>query len=74
MLSYSDVISSYVDEFVNDPDEVGRVVVDAAKRYEDDYYKIVDVAPDDFGKVELEDFYEEVREAIRDALRAYDLI
>ena len=74
MNSYTSVIDEYVEEFVKDPDDVSRVVIETAEKFRDDYYEIVDVVEDEFDKGELEEFYKEVREAIREALIDNELL
>ena len=72
--SYTSIVDEFIGEFTRDSEAVKAVVVDAAERFRSDYYQIVDVEEDEFDKGTLDDFYKEVREAIIDALRMYDLL
>ena len=74
MKSYTEIINDYIDEFVPNPDDARRLAVDTAERFRENYYRIIDVEEDDFDKGVLDDFFEEVREAIRDALEINDLL
>ena len=72
--AYTEIIGQFIDEFTTDPELVECVVIDAAERFRDDYYTIVDVDEDEFDRGVLDDFFEEVRKAIAEALRDNGLL
>jgi len=83
MSSYEDCINELVQDFIGsfgsewsaeDCDLAERVIAEATERFEDDWRELTGADEGHFDKQELNDFWDEVGEQARFALRAYNLI